>query len=224
MSSFLKIASSISAKEKNTHNFIKESVKALKLTYGVNNNQIIPTEGPIIFVSNHPTGFKETMVLPEIIFNSRADLKIIANQILPIFPQIQNIILKVDVYNSSQMSQNIKVLRMAHDHLKSGGALLMFPAGSIGVLKNKKIMDTEWNKSFAYLAFKTGASIYPIHVKAKNPLWFYHLHKIHPILRTFFIPRMIFKKNKINVSFLQPIDPQEKTSEEIVKLAYDASN
>jgi 1-acyl-sn-glycerol-3-phosphate acyltransferase len=224
MSQILKIVSRVAATQDDTESFLKELIKSLSLEYELDLQTSIPKSGTIIFVSNHPTGFCETILIPEILYKIRPDLKIIANQVLPIFPQTKDLILRTDVYSTSPTAQNVKILKETLQHLKDGGALLIFPAGAVGQLQNNVVTDTQWNKAFAQFALKLEAPIIPIHVSGKNPSWFYTLRKIHPILTTFFMPRMIFKKQKMKISILPAISTFGKTIETLVKLAYDASN
>jgi putative hemolysin len=224
MSHILKLLSLVAVKEKNTLEFIREVVKIFSIDYELNMSIVLPNQGATVFVSNHPTGFKETIALTEILLSVRPDLKIIANEFLPMFPQTEDLILKADVFSESTSPQNITVLRSALTHLKNGGALLIFPAGSVGVRKKNKIIDKKWNRSFSAMALKTKSNIIAINVQAKNPIWFYHLDKIHPMLRTLFMPRMLFNPEKIKIKIDTLFCPDGKSKEEVVRIAYEASN
>jgi hypothetical protein len=90
--------------------------------------EIIPQEGPLLIVSNHPASY-DGMVIAACI--DRPDLKIIIGEIPPyrFLPHVsQHAIFSPPVKNTFGRMQTI---RNAIRHLKSGGALLIFPRGGI---------------------------------------------------------------------------------------------
>lgn len=85
----------------------------------------IPAEGPLLAVANHP-GLTDVMALV-LALESRGDLRIVAldRPVLRAMPAIAERLLWVDDDN------RVALVRRARAHLRSGGALLTFPAGSI---------------------------------------------------------------------------------------------
>ncbi|HSB25442.1 MAG TPA: 1-acyl-sn-glycerol-3-phosphate acyltransferase [Burkholderiaceae bacterium] len=84
----------------------------------------VPTEGPLLLVSNHP-GLSDAVAL----FSSipRADLRVIAAQwpLLDALPNTSQHLITV----AKDSSNRSAVLKSAARHLQRGGALLNFPAG-----------------------------------------------------------------------------------------------
>jgi putative hemolysin len=85
-----------------------------------------PERGPLLIVSNHPgmvDGFIVASALP------RPDLKIVVSN-LPFFTSLE-ILREHVIYTTKQTHERLAVVREAIRHLRSGGALLIFPGGNI---------------------------------------------------------------------------------------------
>ena len=60
---------------------------------------------------------------------------------LKFLPQLEEFILPVDFSGnkSESIKINIETAKKAKEHLKNGGALIIFPSGSVSIAKNIKI-------------------------------------------------------------------------------------
>jgi putative hemolysin len=86
----------------------------------------IPEKGPLLVVSNHPgmvDGFLVTGAIP------RNDLKVVVSN-LPFFTNLQ-LLREHVIYTTKQTHERLTVVREAIRHLRSGGALVIFPGGNI---------------------------------------------------------------------------------------------
>jgi putative hemolysin len=106
----------------------------------------IPERGPLLITSNHPgmvDGFIVADVLP------RPDLKIVVSN-LPFFTSLQALREHV-IYTTKQTHERLTVVRKAIRHLRSGGALLIFPGGDIepdpAVLPGMRSALDRWSSS-----------------------------------------------------------------------------
>ena len=91
-------------------------------------DQIIPREGPLLIVSNHPASYDDMVISAHI---DRPDYKIIIGEIPPYYylPHVsQHAIFSPPARNTFGRMQTV---RNAIQHLKQGGALLIFPRGGI---------------------------------------------------------------------------------------------
>ncbi len=90
--------------------------------------EIIPKEGPLILASNHPASFDAIAIAAHL---PRSDFRVIIGEIPPYhyLPHIsQHAIFSPPAINTFGRMQTV---RRAIRHLKQGGALLIFPRGSI---------------------------------------------------------------------------------------------
>ena len=81
-------------------------------------------------------------------------------------------------------------------HLKQGGALLIFPAGTVASIELKKraIVEKPWTPMLGRLARKYKASCMSLYVEGRNSAWFYLMGLIHPRLRTAMLARQLTNK------------------------------
>jgi len=106
----------------------------------------IPAQGPLLVASNHPgmvDGFIVAGAIP------RPDLKIVVSN-LPFFLNMQALREHV-IYTTKQTHERLTVVREAIRHLRSGGALLIFPGGNIepdpAVLPGMREALEQWSSS-----------------------------------------------------------------------------
>jgi hypothetical protein len=112
----------------------------------VTNEAEIPQRGPLLIVSNHPgmvDGFVVASALP------RPDLKIVVSN-LPFFTNLEALREHV-IYTTKQTHERLTVVRQSIRHLRSGGALLIFPGGNIepdpAVLPGMREALERWSSS-----------------------------------------------------------------------------
>ena len=93
----------------------------------IEGQQHVPRCGPLLGVANHP-GMVDAMAI-WVALEHRPDLKVIASEreLLQLIPNIRSRLLFVDPRRGSRS----RLLRDAANHLRQGGALLTFPAGTI---------------------------------------------------------------------------------------------
>jgi len=106
----------------------RRALTALGVSTRRYNHDAIPREGPLCVVSNHPGAFDALALMAEL---GRADLRILAldREFLRTLRNLsQAHLLFVD---PTQVTRRIGAVRAALTHLRSGGALLHFPAGKI---------------------------------------------------------------------------------------------
>ncbi|PWB51490.1 MAG: hypothetical protein C3F13_13690 [Anaerolineales bacterium] len=95
--------------------------------YEAYNTENIPTEGPLLISSNHPGTIDSLIIAASI---PRPDLKIVATGI-PFIQGIRNAADHLIYVPRKGMHERMMVVRSAIDHLKQGGAVLIFPSGRI---------------------------------------------------------------------------------------------
>jgi len=159
--------------------------------------QDIPARGPFIAFANHPFGGLEGMQLARLLLRSRPDLKVLTNEILTLIPEFSDLFVGVDVLSVNSAHKNIAGMKKVSAHLKQGGALLIFPAGTVASFEPMKgaIIEKPWTNMLGRLARKYKASCMSIYIEGRNSFGFYLLGLIHKRLRTALLARELANKN-----------------------------
>lgn len=145
----------------------------------IDGTENIPTDGkPVIFVSNHPLGGLDGMIIAQMIHESRAEkreLKVIVNELLMYMEPLAGLWAPVCKTNSLTKEQAL----MQQHMWESGTDVLTFPAGACSRMQhiNGKwtIQDLEWQKNFIQRAREYKRNIVPIYFEGKNSRFFYAL-------------------------------------------------
>ena len=173
----------------------------------------LPKEGPLLVVANHPLGGLEGVAITQLLLELRADTKVLTNNLLTRIPELQSTFIGVDVLSKNAARENVKGIRAASQHLKAGGALLIFPAGKVASVnvRSGKVEDHPWNRFAGNLLRRSGAACLPIYVDGYNSRFFYAMALIHSKLRTLLLPRELANKTGSELKLIigEVIKPQE---------------
>jgi putative hemolysin len=162
----------------------------------------IPKTGPVLVVANHPFGLLEGAILGTMLPRVRPDVKIMANYLLAGLPEVEGQCIFVDPFQGpGSTATNSRALRRSIHWLKSGGLIIIFPAGEVShwKLPSGEVADPEWNDTVARLARITGAAVVPVFFKGSNSIPFHLLGMFHPHLRTIRLPVELLNKMGKNV-------------------------
>lgn len=174
----------------------------------------IPVNGPLVVVANHPFGGVDGLILGDILTQVRPDFRLMANQLLHGIPELRPWILPVDAFGGPHShTRNVSRLRLAIKWLVQGGALGIFPAGTVSHLQLRKgcIADPIWHKTVAGLVRKTGATVITVFFDGHNSMVFQLSGLIHPKLRTALLPSELVKRthSRVAVRIGRPIEPHK---------------
>ncbi len=160
----------------------------------------VPASGSVIVAANHPYGILEGAVLSALLARLRPDVKVLANAALAFMPELDGLIIPVDVDKSGP---NRKAVREALAHLERGGLLVVFPAGEVAHLRLRtgKVEEPEWKHGLARLIGLAARrnrrpAIVPVHVAGRNGLLFQAAGLVHPRLRTALLARELMNKRR----------------------------
>jgi len=161
----------------------------------------IPPDGPLIVVANHPLGGLEGMLMTRELLRRRSDTKVLTNELLSRFPEFDDLFIGLDVLSGNAASKNTRGIREACKHLAAGGALLIFPAGTVAGIRigSLRIEDGQWNKLVGWLARRYRTACMPVHLDARNGAGFYLAGLVHKRLRTLLLPRELANKKNFIV-------------------------
>jgi len=173
--------------------FTEQALKTLGVKFTVDGQPVsrIPTKGPLVAVCNHPFGVLEGLILVNILKEIRTDIKIMANFMLGMVPEMDDMIIQVDPFGKSESAKkNIAGLKASMRWIKKGGMLVVFPAGEVSSLKvgKRMVADSKWSPMVGRIIRKTGANVLPVFFEGRNSNLFQTVGLIHPRLRTMLIP------------------------------------
>ena len=159
--------------------------------------QRLPSTGPLLVAANHPYGGIDGLAAIAALLGRRPDLKVIATQSLAGLEPLRSVLIPVDNFgHSATRGANVVALRQALRHVKSGGALLLFPAGAVSHLDlaHRCVADPPWNRTATALLAVAGAPVAPLYVHGSNGAGFQLAGLLHPALRTALLPREVTNK------------------------------
>jgi putative hemolysin len=184
------------------HGFVRRLLEDLQVRINVSSADLekIPRNGPVVAVSNHPFGILDGVMLADLLTRVRPDARILTNRLLDDLPELAQICIFIDPFERAESRvTNGRALKQAVKHLRSGGMLLIFPAGEVSHfdLKKRAICDPEWNATAARLIRMTSSRALPILIRGANGVPFQMLGMVHPRLRTAALPvEMLNKQGK----------------------------
>ncbi len=201
--------------------FLDDSLRHLgvRVNLSFDDAERIPAQGPVLVVANHPFGAIEGMVLGSVLRAARSDVKLMANYMLSVIPEMRELLIQVDPFGSGgSLKKNIGPLKESLRWLKSGGMLGVFPAGEVSSLNVRKrsVEDPRWSASIARMARKAGVPVLPVYFGGCNGPIFQMLGLIHPRLRTAMLPRELLNRREgvIDVRIGSLIQPSKFESYE----------
>jgi len=136
-----------------------------------------PKEGRYIFVSNHPLGGLDSLVLGLMVGRKYdGKVKYFANDILMFLDPMKTMFLPV---NKGGKGGNAREnARAVEEFFKSDNHLITFPAGANSRKIKGKIQDLPWVKTFVTKAVQYERDVVPIYFDAQNSKFFYNLSRI----------------------------------------------
>jgi putative hemolysin len=174
----------------------------------------VPQTGPALVVANHPFGILDGAILAALMARIRKDVKILTTYLVAAIEELAGLCIYLDPFERvSAHHRNVCGLRQAVSHLRTGGLLVMFPAGEVShwQFRHGEVTDPEWSAAVARLVRWTGAPVVPVLFAGRNSFSFQALGIVHPKLRTIQLPREFLNKagKKIELRIGTPV-PADK--------------
>lgn len=186
-------------KTENPLQFINAVLDVFNITCQIENrdNLILPNNGPVIVVANHPFGGIEGLLLAKLILESRPDCKIMANNLLERIPELKDLFFFVDPFGTEDSKKkNLSGMKATVKWLSEGHTLGVFPSGEVASFDPKSggIDEPGWNPNIAKLAKASKATVIPVHFSGSNTISFHMAGLIHPRLRTALLGHQFINK------------------------------
>ena len=177
--------------------FASHILKDLNVSYRVHFSGKRPApDGRYIFVSNHPLGGLDGMILISYIGSSFGDVKFIVNDLLMYIRPLAPVFVPVNKYGRMRHDNT----RMFQETFDSDSQILYFPAGLCSRLIKGKVTDLDWKKTFVTKAIESRRDIIPMFFSGENSRRFYRLANLRKKLgikvniETFLLPDELFRK------------------------------
>lgn len=146
----------------------------------------IPREGPVVVVANHPYGILDGLALGRILSEARGRFKIIAHTVFRRAKDLEEVILPVDFAETKEAQRvNIETRRTALDWLAGGGAIGIFPGGTVSTAAKpfSRPADPHWKTFTAKMVSKSGATVVPVYFEGQNSRLFQLASHLNSTLR-----------------------------------------
>ena len=155
--------------------YLDEGLHCDAAVEGVDN---IPTDNrPVVFVSNHPLGGLDGIILSLVLGEKRGyRLRVIVNVFLLFIRPLAGIFVPVNKIGR----QSREYAQRQRELWESDMDVLTFPAGACSRLQRVRgegfsVRDLEWKSSFIRHAVKTHRDVVPIYFDGRNSDFFYRL-------------------------------------------------
>ena len=154
--------------------FWEAAVRKLRLNISFNKEALgeIPTTGPVIIVANHPFGVLDGLVACWLIARVRKDFKVLTNALLNRAEEIKPFLLPIDFEETkTALETNIKTRAEAKTLLEKGGALVIFPGGTVSTTPHvlaRRAKDPEWKTFTARMISQGKAPVVPVYFAGQN--------------------------------------------------------
>jgi len=159
--------------------FTEEVIKDFNVTVSLKGEENLPETGRFIFVSNHPLGGFDGMILLTILGRKYNEIRSISNDILMSFENLKPLFVPVNKHGN-----------MSHEYvlaldevMKSNIQILTFPSGLVSRKTKGVIRDPVWQKSFISKSVQYQRDVIPIFVTGRCTNFFYRLSNIRKFLK-----------------------------------------
>ncbi len=162
-----------------TVDFWEAAMRLMRLSveYDPKKLDALPRTGPLVIVANHPFGLIDGLLIGHLANRVRRDFKVLTNsRLYPPDAEIRNYILPID-FDPTPTAQatNLESRAIARAHIKSGGCIIVFPAGGVATTPSffaRKAVDFEWRPFTARLVHDAKADVVPIFFPGQNSWMF----------------------------------------------------
>lgn len=169
--------------------FCRRALEVLDVDYKVDNEQNMPESPRAIFVSNHPLGGLDGIILIDMMTRHYGTtVKFPVNDLLYAIEPLSGVFLPVNKHGS----QSREASSQLDEALASDAPVIIFPAGICSRRqKGGAVADLVWQKMFVNKAIKYQRPVIPLYFNGKNSNFFYKFANVRKRLGLKFNIEMI---------------------------------
>ena len=212
----VKIYEDIPEKHAGRPEFFDIVLDKLNITLDIAETELknIPSEGPVVFIANHPFGLLDGLIIAKLAASVRKDWAILINSAMDKFDDFDDNMLPISFEETREASRiNIMTKKRAMKMLSEGGAVVIFPAG--GVMTSEgflgPITGLEWKLFTAKMVQQSRATVVPVYFHGRNSRKFHVGSHLNNTLRSaLFLHELMNKKGSTQkVSIGESIQPEQ---------------
>ncbi|MBE1296803.1 lysophospholipid acyltransferase family protein [Phycobacter azelaicus] len=146
----------------------------------------IPRDKPVVLIANHPYGILDGLMMGHILAETRGDFRIMAHQVFGKAQDLNRVILPIDFAETKEaLRTNLETRKMALDYLGQGGAIGIFPGGTVSTAATPFAhpMDPGWRSFTARMIAKSEAVVVPVYFDGHTSRLFQIASHLHATLR-----------------------------------------
>lgn len=189
--------------------FVHSTVRYFDVEQEVTGMENVPETGRFIFVSNHPLGGFDSLLLMSNVHRRLGDLKFLVNDVLMQITPLRDVFVPINKHGANSR----EAARYIEEQYGSDLQILIFPSGLASRKIHGKVTDTEWKKHFIQKAVEYQRDVIPVHVSGRNSDFFYRLANLRKFLgikwnlEMFFLSDETFshRHSKFTITFGKPI-------------------
>ena len=212
--------------------FIRAAFREWGVTYSAEGLERLDPRGRYLFVSNHPFGGMDGMMLADKLIDRFGDARVVVNDLLMHLEPLRPLWIPVNKHGS----QNAAYARKFDEEFFGDHPILTFPAGLCSRTVDGRVTDPEWKISFLKKAYASQRLIVPVFVEGRLSNFFYRVYHLRKALGIRFniemlwLPDEMFSQkgrhfrivvgDPIAVAELQPCGSLREQVEEVRKKVY----
>lgn len=158
--------------------FLRRALNHLDIEYEVEFSEQISPEGRYIFVSNHPFGGIDGMVLADMLIRRFGDVRVVVNRMLSLIEPLRP--LWIPVCPNSR--QEVDTVRLFDRELMGDRPIATFPAGLCSRRSNGTTADPAWKPTFVRKAYASQRAIVPVFFEGGLSGRFYRVARLRKAL------------------------------------------
>lgn len=213
--------------------FIRACFRDWDVHYSMEGLEGLKSDGRYLFVSNHPFGGMDGMMLVDCLMERFGDVRVVVNDLLMNVTPLRPLWVPVNKHGA----QNSETVLKMENALFGDSPMLTFPAGLCSRKINGVVTDTEWKISFLKEAYASGREIVPVFVEGHLSSFFYRMHHLRKMLGIKFniemlwlVDEMLRQKGKhfriitgqpISISQLQTLPSLREQAEKVRSKVYE---
>jgi len=189
--------------------FINVLIEYLNIKFNITGIENIPKDSRNIFISNHPLGGLDGILLLKFLHENVGNARTLSNDFLMNITPLSQWFVPINKVGGQARGS----IETVEELYRSNDQILIFPAGLCSRKINGKIVDLQWQKHFVQKSVQYKLDVVPIYFSGRNSNQFYNIAKLRKFFKIKFNIEMMFlvdelykhKNRTFDIHFGSPI-------------------